>query len=349
MNKTWILILALVIFFISLTAVEAGRRREVQRTARNPFRRGRTTQRQRQTTRAGRTTVARLRTTGRTTTFARPPIHSAPPTGKAFQRIFFIYLANQNFNDAVKNPILRALAAKGTLFTNYRALGHPGQTNYIGSITGSTFNINDENIHALNVTNVVDQLESVGLTWKVYAENYPGECYNGEFNQRTYVNSEYFRSTNPFMSMNNIRRNPFRCDNIVNAKDLRDDLLKDQLPNYSWYIPNGIASGKMTNLTTAARWLAGFLQNKINNPSFIQDTLLVVTFDQSNPRFPEADPAENNHVWTVAIGSNAPAGVEDADPHTHYSLLSTVQTNWLLGSLGRQDQFAPPLLEAILN
>jgi len=253
-----------------------------------------------------------------------------------------IWLNNVNYNDAVKNPFMKALARRGTLLTNYRAIGHPSQLNYIAAITGSTYDINDNNVHNLNVTNIVDQLDSVGLSWKVYAKNFPGPCYNGEFNQKTYVESEYFRFTNPFMSMNNIRRNPFRCQKIVDATEFKDDYTKNKLPAFSWYIPNAYESGLVTNIQTSSRWLASFLGNKLHNAAFMLDNLILVAFDQSNPRQPENDVTENNHVWAVAFGATANS-IDTTTAYNHYSILSTVQANWGLPTLGKNDLFAPPL------
>jgi acid phosphatase len=253
-----------------------------------------------------------------------------------------IWLNNVNYNDAVKNPFMKALARRGTLLKNYRAIGHPAQSNYIAAITGSTYDINDNNVHNLNVTNIVDQLDSVGLSWKVYAKNFPGPCYNGEFNQKTYVESEYFRFTNPFMSMNNIRRNPFRCQKIVDAAEFKEDYNKNTTPAFSWYIPNGYESGLVTNLQTSSRWLASFLHNKLSNVAYMTDNLILVAFDQSNPRVPEKDAAENNHVWAVAFG-NVANNVDTSIEYNHYSILSTIQSNWGLPTLGKNDLFAPPL------
>jgi acid phosphatase len=244
---------------------------------------------------------------------------------------------------------MRAVARKGKLLTNYRALGHPAQMNYIGAIAGSTFNIRDNDAHQLNVSNIVDLLENAGVSWKAYAKNFPGPCFNGEFNQKTYVQSEYFRFTNPFMSMNNIRRNPFRCAKIVDAATFKNDYQTGRLPLVSWYIPNAYESGLKVNVQTSAQWLSSFLRNKLNNAAFMNNTAIFVTFDQSNVRFPDKDPLENNHVWAVAFG-RAFSTINTALNYNHYSILSTLEANWNLPTLRSfntnttlNDLFSPPL------
>lgn len=74
-------------------------------------------------------------------------------------------------------------ASKGTLFTNYHALTHPSQPNYIGMIAGDTFEneldygneiVDFPNPDAPNANStIIDLIENKGLSWKVYIENYP--------------------------------------------------------------------------------------------------------------------------------------------------------------------------------
>lgn len=59
-------------------------------------------------------------------------------------------------------------------------------------------------------------------------------------------------------------------------------------------------------------------------------TLIVVTYDEDDYNY-------HNRVYTVLVGSTIPAGSSDTTHYTHYSLLKTVEENWNLGSLGRND------------
>lgn len=78
-----------------------------------------------------------------------------------------------------------------------------------------------------------------------------------------------------------------------------------------------------------------FLVPLLDNPSFNNDrALILLTFDEAETW------DTNNRIYTLALGHAIPdelVGTTDPTFYTHYSSLSTVQANWGLGSLGRQD------------
>ena len=71
------------------------------------------------------------------------------------------------------------------------------------------------------------------------------------------------------------------------------------------------------------------------NPNFNDNrTLIQVTFDENESY------SVQNTVWTLLLGGALPSnlqGTNDSTFYTHYSMMSSVQNNWGLGSLGRQD------------
>jgi hypothetical protein len=87
-------------------------------------------------------------------------------------------------------------AKKGTLFSNFFALTHPSQPNYIGLIAGDTFEneldygnsvVDFPNANAPNANStIIDLIEAKGLSWKVYLENYPEGGTTDEFWLYTY-------------------------------------------------------------------------------------------------------------------------------------------------------------------
>jgi hypothetical protein len=91
-----------------------------------------------------------------------------------------VIFENTNYEDAMDQPFFKKLATLGTNLTNFFALTHPSQGNYIGLTSGSLNGVKNDNPIDLNVTNVIDLLESRGISWKVYAEDYPGNCFLGK-------------------------------------------------------------------------------------------------------------------------------------------------------------------------
>ena len=99
--------------------------------------------------------------------------------------------------------------------------------------------------------------------------------------------------------------------------------------------PNMVDDGHDTSIDFASAWLQYWLVPLLNNPSFNDNrTLILLTFDETETY------TINNRIYTLVLGNGLPAelkGQEDDTYYTHYSAISTVQANWGLKSLGRQD------------
>ncbi len=244
------------------------------------------------------------------------------------QHIMVIVLENNSRDKVLAIPYFKQLADRGVLLSNYHGVTHPSQPNYIAMIAGDTY-ISDDGNHDLPQNNLVDLFDAAGATWKAYMEDYPGKCYaRGS-------TGLYARRHNPFISFNNVRTNPARCSQLVNAAQLAADVAADQLPDFLFYVPNVKNDGHDTTLAFAADWLSGFLEPKLANAAFMNGTLIVVTFD-------EDDGKADNQVYTVLLGPMVHAGSTDATLYTHYSLLRTIEDNYGLGTLNLKDALAAP-------
>lgn len=250
-----------------------------------------------------------------------------------FSHVFIVVLENQNITSARSAPFLKWLAKTGGLLTNYHANGHPSQPNYITMIAGSRLGVTNDEIHHINQTNVVDLLEAKHLTWKAYAEDLPGPCRQrdkGLFAQRHV----------PFMSFNNIMKDPRRCANIVDAKQLNADIARGALPNFAMYTPNLHNDGHNTNLRFADAWLSAKFGPILQDRRFTSGTLFIVTFDESV----DQDPA--NHIYTVLYNpEHVKMGSVDQKKFDHASLLRLIEDNFNLGTLGRGDASAAPVTD----
>lgn len=268
---------------------------------------------------------------------------------RIFDRIVVIVLENTKRTEALQQPYLRHLTAIGALFTDFHAVGHPSYPNYLAMAAGTTFDIRDNEPRNLDATNLADLLESSGVRWKVYAENLPGRCFTGNESP----DGLYVRKHEPFISFQSIQTNQARCERILNADQFRDDLAKNALPEYSLYVPNlrndghdmplldprawgQTLLGRNAGLVNADTWLKGFLSPLLQNPDFTRGTLVVVTFDESNA-------GGGNQVYTVFVGPMVRPGVTNGKRYDHYSLLRTIQDNYGVGSLGREDATATPI------
>jgi hypothetical protein len=110
-----------------------------------------------------------------------------------FNNLLVILLENTDFSSAIADPNLKAFASSGVLFSNWLAVSHPSQPNYIALTSGSTNGVTSDTSTTINVKNIADLLEAKGLTWKSYQENLPSTCFLGTVS----ADGLYFRSAIP--------------------------------------------------------------------------------------------------------------------------------------------------------
>lgn len=249
--------------------------------------------------------------------------------GTHFDRVVFVIFENTNYAKAAAQPFFSELGARGVIFTNFVAQTHPSQPNYVALTAGSLHGVKTNGNVNLHVEHVGDLLEEKGLTWKVYAEDYPGKCYRGGSYK------DYARKHNPFISFLNVQRDPARCAKIVPAEEFDSDLKAGTLPNYVFYIPNGKNDGHDTGVAFADKWYRRKFGQLVTDPQFMQDTILVSTFDESGG-------GKRNQIYTSIVGPSVNPGVNN-NAHNLYSLLRLVQDNWGLRSLNLEDARAASL------
>ncbi|KAF8071635.1 acid phosphatase [Lyophyllum atratum] len=273
---------------------------------------------------------------------ASPAKHHAPSKklveGTAFDRIVTIWLENTDYEAAAADPSLQALAKQGLTLTNYFAVTHPSEPNYVASVGGEYFGINNDNLLNVpsNVSTIVDLLEDKGISWAEYQEDMPftGDTEFQFLNPKTGKN-DYVRKHNPLVIYESVNKNPERLANIKNFTLFQQDLAANRLPQWSFMTPNMTNDGHDTNITFTGAWARGFIEPLLKNPNFnTEKTLVILTFDENEAG---ADP---NRVFTILLGGAVPEnmiGKTDDSFYTHYSSIATVEANWNLHTLGRWD------------
>ncbi|KAJ3008544.1 hypothetical protein HKX48_008478 [Thoreauomyces humboldtii] len=259
---------------------------------------------------------------------------SALVPGKYFDHVMTVFFENTDYSDVIADSYFGSLTTNhnGKLLTNYNAIAHPSQPNYIAMLTGGKDALLDTNVN-VNKKNLVDLLESKSVSWKSYQENYPSNCATGDSKDGLYR-----RKHNPFISMNDVRTSSARCAKIVDATELQKDIKAGTVPQYTFYTPNMDHDGHDTDLKTASAWARSFFEPLLNDKGFMANTLIVITWDESESYF------GRNQVAAFALGPvvDASGGKEDGAAYSHYSLLRTIEDNWSLGSLNRGDAQAAP-------
>jgi hypothetical protein len=90
--------------------------------------------------------------------------------GHALKHIFVIMLENHSQSsviDDVNAPYITQLAHSNAMAADYFGVTHPSEPNYVAAISGSNWFVqNDNPANRFDHTNLVDQLEANGLTWR---------------------------------------------------------------------------------------------------------------------------------------------------------------------------------------
>jgi len=274
--------------------------------------------------------------------------------GKAFDRFAIIWLENADYDLAAGDPNLAWLAKKGISLTNHFAVTHPSMPNYAAAISGDYYGINHDDQIAIpsNVSTLVDLLEDKGISWGEYQEDMPSVGFQGKEyrNPKTGANM-YVRKHNPAVLYDSVAQ---KQDRLAKTKPLtmfNDDLKANALPQWMFITPNMTSDGEYSSLasiksayllcighdttvTVAGTWTRKFLEPLLSNKNFMNNTLVLVTFDENHTY------GKQNRIVGILLGDAVPTqlvGTTDNTFYNHYSEIATVQANWGLRTLGRWD------------
>ena len=73
-------------------------------------------------------------------------------------------------------------------------------------------------------------------------------------------------------------------------------------------------------------FMASFVPKITNSPAFA-NSALIITFDEGDAK------TGDQHVPLLVIGPDVPVGFHSSTPHTHYSVLRSIEDSWNLGCL----------------
>lgn len=227
----------------------------------------------------------------------------------------------------------------GITLTNYFAVTHPSQPNYMASIAGDYFGMDHDDFSQSpqNISTVIDLLESRGISWGHYQEGMPYSGYEGliYYNPKT-ENTDYVRKHNPAIMHNSLANSEQRLSQIKNLSMtdtsrsmFHKDLTANTLPQWMFITPNMTSDGHNSDISTAGRWCRSFLDPLLKDANFIKNTMVLITWDEN-----ETYNIRNN-ILGILIGDAIPeelVGTGDDNFYTHYSELATVEANWDLPS-----------------
>ena len=235
---------------------------------------------------------------------------------------------NHGFSQIVGNknlPYLNSLATTYSLATQYYANVHPSIGNYFMLTTGQIITNDSGHVPIVTADNVVRRILTAGKTWKSYLESVPSVGYLGP------DKFPYTRGHNPISYLTDVANSSVQKLNLVPFTQFAKDLGNNQLPSYSFIVPNQQHNGHNCPpgtspcgdsliLRTLDTWLKTNIGPLVNNAAFRQNGILIIVFDEA----PDSDKTHGGgHIATVVVGPKVKKGFKSTQFDQHQNVLRT--------------------------
>jgi phosphatidylinositol-3-phosphatase len=252
---------------------------------------------------------------------------SSPPTPH-FGHVFLILEENHSYESIIggaSTSYLNSLAQRYGLATQYYANTHPSIGNYFMLTTGQLITNDDGFTGTVSADNLVRQMISAGKSWKSYAESLPAVGWTGGDQY------PYAKRHNPFAYLTDVLNSTAQSNSLVPFSQFTTDLANNQLPNFSYILPNQLNNGHdcpngsscadADKLAATDNWLHTNIEPVLRSAVFQQDGLLLITWDESV----DTDTAGGGgHIVTLVISPRAKPGYQSTTFYQHQNALRTV-------------------------
>lgn len=267
-------------------------------------------------------------TTSPTVSTSPSPSTSVTPLSTGIDKVLVVMEENHSLTEMESGmPYLYSLAKQYGYATDYTAITHPSEPNYVAITFGSTMGDTVDHSTAVSYAGptVFGQALAAGRTARVYAESMPSPCL-------TTNASPYYVKHNPWPFAGNERTACQSGDvplGTTTSGVLHSDVVNGRLPSVGMIVPNICNDAHDCSLATADGWLKQWLPQILNGPDFTSGRLaVVVTAD-------EDDRNSGNKVLTAVL-----------HPSLHGKVVSTALTHYSLTGFIDQVLHASPLRNA---
>ncbi len=259
----------------------------------------------------------------------------ASATVPHFDHVYVIVMENKEYGSIVGNtdaPYINSLIDQYGLATNYTAIVHPSQPNYLALWSGSIYNVFDNETHHLDGKTIADQLDAAGKSWKVYEQNYPissdtPSCYMGETASGGPDGpGVYAGKHNPELSFIDPQQDAQLCrEHITNLSHFMADSA-----DFSFIVPNLCYDMHNCSISTGDSWLKDWVTHSIlQTQGWKQtDSAIFITWDEGT-----SSESGGGHIPTIVISRHTPQGFKSDQAANHFTLLRTIQESFGLGCL----------------
>jgi hypothetical protein len=287
-----------------------------------------------------------------------PPAPPLPATSPHYDHVFVIVEENHGYTDVIGNPAapnLNALASRYGTATNYDAVTHPSEPNYVALLGGSPYTVANDNAYSINdvhAPSLISQLDHAGVSWKAYLQSLPhpgyqGICFPSSCNGAPDKDPLYVSKHDGIQNFTT-SWNAAVWSRQVPMGQLGQDLRSGNAPAFSWVIPDechdqhgdppycidsgatGGSDPQDQRLISVGDQYLGQLVSQITSASFWAkgNNAIDVVYDEGT-----SNAGGGGQVANVVITSHGPRHLQDPAAYNHYSLLQTIQRNFGVGCL----------------
>lgn len=250
-----------------------------------------------------------------------PTIRSAlsPSVGTVAPPAHVVVVVEENHSAGeilgnAKAPYFNRLAGQGADLTNFHAITHPSEPNYVGLFSGGTHGLTGDSCpHSFHGPNLGSELRAAHRTFVGYSEDLPRTGYLG------CTHGHYARKHAPWTNFGNVPASSSQPLTRLPTNFTR-------LPTLSFVIPDLDHDMHDGTVGQADGWLKQHL-GAYASWARTHNSLLIVTWD-------EDDHSQGNRIPTFAVGQHVRHG-RDSTPADLYSLTRTIQTLYHLPPVGQ--------------
>jgi hypothetical protein len=287
--------------------------------------------------------------------------------------VFLIYMENKGVGDIVGSPnapYINSLINTEDYDSNYFALGHPSDPNYIRPVGGSDFGLDYNPAgNVIDAPSLMQEMDQAGISWAGYAQSMP---FSGDYavDQLPFAQFSYVYDNTPAYLQEHLLPQSY----LANA--LQDP---NSFPEFAWVqpdednnmegpidSPSGLLqfitsqfTNQQYNVEAGDQYLQQTISTIENSPTWTdgnEKDAIIITWDEDNNNLSLGFGNEGNNVPMIVIPNEdaVTAGGMQSGPFTtdayynEYSLMATLEdtlrtTSGTLVPLTDNDMYAPPM------
>ena len=295
-------------------------------------------------------------------------------TGRSFDNLVIILMENNGYCDAMttcggsgsyETSLAQTYSIAGSCQSDsscssggYSGTSHPSEGNYISLVGGDNFGHTGDGYCCWGLTqpNIVDRIESAGLTWQAYAEDASGSGTCSFYPPRradhfgflTFNDMQTFARCSHFLATTS----PSNPSGSADDHEFLGSLNAPNPANLTWLTPNDNDNGHDSGVSGGDSYLSNLVPLILSSNLFkTHRAALFIVYDEGNSGCNPSpcSGSTNDFLYASWAGPVVKQAYVGTGSYNHYSFLQTVETNWGLSSLTSNDANASPMTEFFAN